>query len=196
MYRLTPRMLQRFRRDLEKYHALFDGGRCAGWEQEELIVAAIKSDTQAQHHVFWREAGHDDEADIVIRTNGTKHALQIKSGSVKNGYLTLSGHRLGRFDGVMEDITGYLNASRANILAVPYKKLDNENGRQHIYQVSYVDVRNLARLESEGWEKVNKHYIQINRHGVESSVRPSMSWQIWWKIPMSCVKQEEPIVIG
>lgn len=64
MYRLTPRMLQRLHHDLKKYHDLFTGGRCSGWELEELIVNAIKADTQAQHHVRWREAGHDDKADI------------------------------------------------------------------------------------------------------------------------------------
>ena len=78
MYRLTARMLQRFKRDLEKYHELFAGGRCSGWEQEELIVAAIKSDTTAHHHVIWSEAGHDTKADIQVRTNGDIHLIEIK----------------------------------------------------------------------------------------------------------------------
>ena len=50
MYRLTPRMVQSLRHDLHRYHDLFSGGRCQGWELEELIVRAIKSDAQANHH--------------------------------------------------------------------------------------------------------------------------------------------------
>ena len=59
--------------------------RCSGWELEELIVNAITSDTQAQHHVRWRGAGHDDEADIVVRLNGKEYLVQIKSAQVRAG---------------------------------------------------------------------------------------------------------------
>jgi hypothetical protein len=72
MYELTPRMIQSFRNYLVKFHELFGGGRCTAWQQEELIVKAIKSDTQAQHNVFWTEAGHDDRADIRVGTNRWK----------------------------------------------------------------------------------------------------------------------------
>ena len=188
-------MLQRLERDLRKYHELFSGGRCSGWEQEELVVAAIKSDTAAQHHVFWQEAGHDDKADIRVRTNGDEHPLQIKSGQVRAGNLILSGHRLGRFGGVMEDITDYLNANSANLIAIPYKKLDDANGRQHIYQVSYVDVELLTELSADDWEIDGNNYEQVNGHGVGFSIRPAMSWQVWWKIPISHVVQEEPFII-
>lgn len=41
MYRLTARMEQALRQNLEKYHALFDGGRCSGWELEELLFNQI-----------------------------------------------------------------------------------------------------------------------------------------------------------
>lgn len=87
MYRLTPRMRQRLIGDLAKYHGLFNGGRCSGWELEELIVAAITSDTRAQHHVRWQEAGHDDKADYRCERTA-KHTL-FKSNlgvRVETGY--------------------------------------------------------------------------------------------------------------
>jgi len=79
MYRLTPRMQQIFQRNLHKYHELFDGGRCSGWELEELLFKAIQSDSTAQHYATWTEAGHDDQADIQVRVNDNVHPLQIKS---------------------------------------------------------------------------------------------------------------------
>jgi len=189
-------MTQRFESDLRKFHELFMGGRCAGWQQEELLVAAIKSDTRAQHQVFWVEAGHDDKADIRVRTNGEIHAIEIKSGSLKKDNLVLSGHRLGRFHGDLQKITQYLNQKTADIISIPHEQIDDEQGRRHIYRLRYVDVRTLTSLKPDAWEKKGTSWIQENDHGVISSLRTSMSWQIWWTIPLEIVEEGREIVIG
>ena len=196
MYRLTPRMVQHFRQDLERYHALFSAGRCSGWELEELIFRAIQSDNNAQHHAFWKEAGHDDEADIRVRTNGETHLLQIKSGAMRRDYLTLSGHRLGRFGGDLLQITEYLNNNSAQIISVPYAKLDDENGRHHTYRIVYANVEHLTGLNVEDWDKVGAAWVQTNEQGVEFSLRPSMSWQIWWRVPNGLLEMGPEIIIG
>ena len=195
MYRLTPRMLQYFRQDLERYHALFSAGRCSGWELEELIFRAIQSDNNAQHHAFWKEAGHDDQADIRVRTNGDTYPLQIKSGAIRGGFLTLSGHRLGRFDGDLGLITDYLNANSAEIISVPYRKIDDDNGRRHIYRMVYANVEHLTGLNVADWEQIGAAWTQTNEHGVQFSLRPSMSWQIWWRIPEGLLDLGNEIVI-
>lgn len=189
-------MTQRFESDLRKFHELFMGGRCAGWQQEELLVAAIKSDTRAQHQVFWVEAGHDDKADIRVRTNGETHAIEIKSGSLKKDNLVLSGHRLGRFRGDLQEITQYLNQKTADIISIPHEQIDDEHGRRHIYRLCYVDIRTLTSLKPGDWRKKGTAWIQENDYGVESSLRPSMSWQIWWTIPLKIVEKGRKIVIG
>ena len=194
MYKLTPRMLQHFERDLEKYHQLFDGGRCSGWEQEELLVKAIKADTGAQHHVLWREAGHDDKADITVEPGG--HLIQIKSGKETKNCINISGHRLGRFDKDFDKITNYLNAIEANIMSVRYRQENDDAGRKHIYQLCYLDVRKLKGIIANGWQKKGAMYIQSNNHGVDFSVHPSLSWQIWWKVPKSIFEETPEIIIG
>ena len=195
MYRLTARMLQRYERDLGKYHDMFSGGRCQGWEQEELIVAAIKSDTAAHHHVIWKEGGHDDQSDMVVRTDEDEHYIQIKSGEVKAGKLVLSGHRLGRFKGNLHNITDYLLSKKDNIISVAYRKVDDEKGRKHVYQVRYVERGLLNEISADGWEKKNGSYIQVTEKGVRLSLHPSMSWQIWWRIPIGLVLHEPPFTI-
>ncbi len=187
-------MLQHFERDLEKYHQLFDGGRCSGWEQEELLVKAIKADTGAQHHVLWREAGHDDKADITVEPGG--HLIQIKSGKETKDCINISGHRLGRFDKDFDKITNYLNAIEANIMSVRYRQENDDAGRKHIYQLCYLDVRKLKGIIANGWQKKGAMYIQSNNHGVNFSLHPSMSWQIWWKIPKSLFEETPEIIIG
>ena len=195
MYRLTARMEQRLYRDLRKYHQLFDSKRCSGWELEELIVGAIKSDTQAQHHVRWKEAGHDDEADIRVRTNGNIHQIQVKSGEVKANRLVLSGHRLGRFNGDFREISDYLNNPSADMLSVPYKQVNNEQGRTHIYRISYIDKRRIVGLNGDAWETHGKSHRQTNNFGVLFTISPSMSWQVWWRIPESAITSTEWIEI-
>lgn len=196
MYRLTARMQQHLRQDLERYHDLFDAGRCSGWELEELIFRAIQADNRAQHHAFWQEAGHDDEADIRVRVNGGVHLLQIKSGAIRAGYLTLSGHRLGRFGGDLGQITAYLNRNSAEVISVPYRKVDDANGRHHHYQIVYADVQHLTGLRANQWERAGASWRQTNRHGVLFSLTPSMSWQIWWKIPERLLEIGAEMVIG
>ncbi len=163
---------------------------------EELIVKAIKSDTKAQHQVFWQEAGHDDKADIEVRTNSDYHRIQVKSGQIQARKLKLSGHRLSRFQGNLKDITNYLNSNSANIITVPYRKEDNEQGRQHIYKVCYVDIQHLTGLSDTEWTEKGKQFIQDNDTGVRFSLAPSMSWQIWWTIPESLIEHTDEFIFG
>lgn len=198
MYRLTPRMLQEFGRSLRRFHDLFDGGRCDGWQLEELLVKAIQADMPAQHNVFWQGGNHDDKADMRVRTNGEVHPLQIKSGRItgkRDPKLTLSGHRLGRFNGDLAAITDYLNQRTANIMCVPYDRIDDDSGRRHIYTVSYVDIERLQGVSADGWTKSGASWKQTNPSGVELSLSPSMSWQVWWRIPVHLIHETEPIVI-
>lgn len=184
-------MEQDFRNSLALYHNLFDGGRCQGWELEELIVKAIKSDNKAAHLPKWTEGGHDDQEDILVVMNGKQYPLQIKSGKIsgrksESRSLHLSGHRLGRFGGDFEAISEYLNARTAEILAVPYRKEDTDAGRQHIYRLCYIDAQAFKGVTGADWTKRGAQYVATNAQGVELSLRPSMSWQIWWKIPLGC----------
>ena len=187
-YRLTPRMLQNLENLLRKYHELFSGGRCTGWELEELVVKAIKADTQANHHVKWKEGGHDFREDISVKTNGAVHSLQIKSGQIRNHNLIISGNRLGRFNGDFNKITQFLNNKMDNIISLPYAVIDDESGRTHTYKLIYIDISIIKGIKNNKWEPKGTQYIQKNSRGVIFSLRPKMSWQIWWKIPLSLLQ--------
>ncbi len=198
MYRLTPRMIQRLRKYLEDYHRLFTGGRCSDWQLEELIVRAIRSDTQANHHVMWRERGHDSKADIRVRTNGTIHDIQIKSGTISKRppqKLEISGHRLGRYKGDLVAITKYLQSKTADFLCVPYKQIDGEHGLTRYYSLAYLAIEHLRDINPNGWNKIGSSYKQTNRHGILFSIISSLSWQIWWKIPVELANMTKPIEI-
>ena len=204
MYQLTARMEQALRQSLEKYHDLFNGGRCSGWELEELIYKSIQSDSTAGHHATWQEGGHDDKADIRVRVNGIVHPLQIKSGeikqvksgSVRSPHLVLSGHRLTRFRGDFEKITEYLKSNVSDILSVPYRKVDDDTGRHHTYQIVYIEGFYLRQLSEDAWEQSGKSWKQTNQYGVIFTLSPSMSWQVWWRIPIESMTRSAEFSIG
>lgn len=170
--------------------------RCKEWKLEELICKAISSDTTAGHSPKWQEAGHDDKADIIVRTNGTVHWLQVKSGKIDNqGWLVLSGYRLGRFSDDLEALTDYLNNTDADLIAMPYRRLEDRRGRHHSYQICYIPVEVLHGLTPEKWKRHGKQYRQVNDQGVEFSLRPSMSWQIWWRLPPVLIQKNRELEI-
>ena len=203
MYQLTPRMQQALRQYLKQYHDLFDGGRCSSWQLEELIHKSIQADNNADHHPTWKEGGHDDQADIRVRVNGEIHLLQIKSGEIKKiksgnqrkPHLVLSGHRMSRFNGDFKAITEYLNEDRADFLSIPYRRVEDDTGRHHIYQIVYVEGIYLRQLNPDQWEKIGASWRQVNPYNVIFTVSPSMSWQVWWRIPMSLVTYLPEFVI-
>ena len=196
-YQLTPKMQQAFRQNLEKYHELFDGIRCDSWQLEELIYKSILADNLANHHARWSGVGHDDKADIRVKTPTQDHYIQIKSGVLlKKGYLRLSGHRLGRFGGNLSEITDYLNGIEYEIISIPYSQINDSHGRHHVYRVVYVDRVYFKNLNCDNWELVGKMWKQKNEYGVLFSIGISQSWQIWWRIPINLLNMSDDIVIG
>ncbi len=192
MYKLTDRMLQALEKDLRKFHELFQGGRCQAWQLEELIAKAIRSDFNKSDKVVWKGNGHDIGCDILVNDN---IEIQIKSGAVDNNYLTLSGHRLGRFKGNLQEITDFLHQNLYLLIAVPYYDKDCELGKSHIYQIFYLDTKILKLDDYKKWnEKKGKKggvsYYATNNYGVELSIHPTMSWQIWWNIPLKILTEE------
>ena len=207
--KFTPRMRQTFQRSLEKFHMLFQRDRVAGWQLEELIFRAIKSDTQANHYVQWIRGGRGDKSDIVVTESGRTHLIQIKSGQIQNTrpalsksgtkrtpHLVLSSHRMGRFDGDLAAITQYLNDKRDDMLSVSGRTEDDEQGRRFHYKIYYVAAARTQGLDPDGWQRNGSQFVQVNRFGVEVSLRPSMSWQVWFKVPLVGLASEADMVIG
>ncbi len=92
--------------------------------------------------------------------------IQIKSGAVDSKYLALSGHRLGRFKGNLQEITNFLNQNLYLLIAVPYYDKDCELGKSHIYQIFYLDTKMLKLNDYAKWnekkaKKVVYHIMQL-----------------------------------
>ncbi|MGL9687891.1 MAG: hypothetical protein ACQBVK_03940 [Candidatus Phytoplasma sp. TWB_XP] len=193
MYKLNQTMINHFKKYLEKYHELFDCGRCSSWQLEELIVKSIKKDLSNTDVVKWSGNNHKIECDILINN---KIQLQIKSGKIdKLGInLILSGYRLGRFKEDLEQITKFINQNNSFIITIPYHKNEEQTNKRHIYQICYLpkDIFKISKLNI--WKKKKKDYFLINNKGVEFKIAPSMSWQIWWTIPLKLIQEKSEIL--
>ena len=176
-------MIQNFENNLRQFHILFQGGRCQAWQLEELIAKAIRSDFSKSEKVVWKGNGHDIGCDIVIN-NDTK--LQIKSGKIVKECIALSGHRLGRFKGDYQKITEFINSNQYLIITIPYHNKSDIKGEKYCYQLIYLPCEWLKVDNYKDWNN-NNH---VNKKGVIMDIRPSMSWQIWWKIPLKIIPKE------
>jgi hypothetical protein len=94
----------------------------------------------------------------------------------------------------LQKISNFLNSNDYLLIAAPYYENENQNGKQHNYQLIYM---NADILKSSNWvakyskdnSKISQYHC-INDFGVYCSVNPSMSWQVWWEIPMKNIKEE------
>jgi len=189
MYKLTDIMIQNLQNDLKTFHRLFRGGRCEAWQLEELIVRAIKSDHSKSESIAWNGRGHDVDKDIQItEENGKVNDIQIKSGKIEKEKIVVSGHRTGRFKEDLNEIKEFLNSNKYDTFLIPYREEVDKLGKRFIYQIFYADS-NIFKIDNE-WEQKNsekgtKTFFTQNSKGVKIFLRPSMSWQIWYEIPLS-----------
>ena len=187
MFKLTSKMLESLKDKLSIYHNLFNHIECKAEWLEELIFSSIKPHIRNTDEIDWKPGGHDKHTDIKLSINNTQHNINIKSGKISvNKKLVISGHRTGRYGDSLEKKTNFLNNPVSNIISVPYKK----EKKQHIYKIHYIDKNLLTKLNPNGWREKGATWEQTNEHGVIFSLRPSMSWQIWWDIPISLIADD------
>lgn len=194
MYKLTDIMIQNFENDLKKFHELFRGGRCEAWQLEELIVKAIKSDYSKSERVTWKGRGHDTDKDVqIIDNNGKINDIQIKSGKIMKEKIIVSGHRTGRFNGNLSEITNFLNSNKYDSFIIPYRINSDNYGNKFIYRIFYVNAE-IFKIDKE-WKYDGNKYITYNSKGLKILLVPKMSWQVWWEIPLSIINEKTREII-
>ena len=189
MIKLYPIVTKNLETLLEQHHQLYKKIRCKAEYLEEIIVLALRSSDFA---VDWDPASHDKEKDIVVNSTDK---IQIKSGSFTktNNTITISGHRLGRFEGDLIKITNYLNKSSSDIISVFNP---DKTSKKNLYTVASISKEVLKGIKPDKWIKKNTTYTQTNSENVEFSIRISMSWQIWWQIPADKANIEAQLSIN
>ena len=188
MIDLFPEVTKNIKEILYKHHQIYKKVRCKAEYLEEVVVAALRLNNT---EVNWNPASHDKEKDIIVNKNDK---IQIKSGKFdKKNTLSISGHRLGRFNGDLRKVTKYLNDSTSDIISVFNPK---KNSDKHFYAVASIPKEVLKDIKHNKWIKKNTTYIQNNSNNVKLSLKIKMSWQIWWEVPVDKIKIYEEFLIN
>lgn len=208
---LSPRAFQYFRRKIGTYHEMFSEkkNRLKAEMTEELLQKSINEAIGSGK--FWARmatGAHDKTKDLVIVHNGQEEHWQIKSGKLKPDktpkYLVLSGHRMqGRLkdckteDDVALAMSTFLNAIKYRTFSLAHVFHENGEGPRHEYTIynfhpdiykCRVEDWDIQRHPKGGWNGTN-----INEHGVETSLRATMSSQLWWRIPLDILPDPQKI---
>lgn len=194
-FKLTEKMLDHLQDRLEQYHKIFSGDGCKGIPLEELVYIAIQADFPPEQ-VRWVRGGHDVTKDIEIYPDSRNpHLLQVKAGQIRGNYVVLSGNRLGRFTGNRAQYTKFLNGTTGHTISAAYKRSEINSQVTHTYEIRYISPNVLHGVTADNWQQTGQSFVQENSRGVKFRIRKSLSWQVWWSLPIKRFRPKRTITI-
>lgn len=183
LFEMSPITTTSLKTSLTVYHGLFRQNKCEAKEMEELVASALKIDPIYTDKVEWKSGSHEPGSDIII----PNIKLSIKSGTIKDETITISGNRLTKAKENFNIINSLLKSYVSDVMiCFVYEKKDDT------YQVIYVDsdVFIYPELASD-WKNVMSKksgnttaWTWTPPNDMLVKITPSMSWQVWWHIPL------------
>jgi hypothetical protein len=197
--RMTERSLQeRF----QAFHGIFRKNKCTGSYVEEIAYRALTMDHELGERVAWSSGSHSAIADIRILAPSGDIGLSVKSGKPVKGHpdlIQIPGHRLSRAHGDLNLVNAILRKQVSDVvLCFLHNPLSEE------YQIIYIDAPVFVYpTTSTGWHATIGHkngriaqYSWTSPHGLVAEIKPDLSWQIWWTIPLALCRIGSAIYYG
>lgn len=204
---LNEEMLKTFQNNLEQYHDVVPDIACKGTVLENLLARSLQESCRNAYpntFVEWDPESHNKGPDITIHeyleNPSKKCSLSVKSGQVSSVkdeyYLNISGSRLQSAiedaeeknhtdnwlvhgDSIIEHIENI--QKKSPVLSVASEK----DAYGFTYRMSIIKPKLLTTLPNANeWEKRGNAFFTQNKDGVIATIKPSLSWQIWWTIPV------------
>lgn len=73
--------------------------------------------------------------------------------------------------------------------------LETDNGFE--YKIFLIDPMLLTDLGGyKDWNNEGSSFSYKNKYGVIADIKPNMSWQVWWEIPLNKIKEIKTIEIN
>ncbi len=199
MFQIDKCAKEKLEQDVHQYHELFQKNRCSSSELEELLTRAVGHSPEYQGKVDWESGSHRTGTDFDVVHGDMIEGASVKSGvwKFKESMLELSGYRLGRFEENNElrlvDVTSFLWADRSDV-TIAFPEVTARVGSVLIpgYQLVYIPKESFVYPSSvEEWVvERNKQgaiaaYVWEAPNGLKARIHPTLSYQIWWKVPRS-----------
>jgi hypothetical protein len=179
------------KRDLRTFHGLFEHSRCSGKLLEELIYRSLQ--TYYRDQVKWTTESHSSDADITISQPDGEILISVKSGTVQNRHLVISGYRLQKHDLNFDNINHFLLENNTGMtVAFPAFKDTTSWKYQLIYlppSTFQYPTTHKAWIPQTGQTSRTHNkivsYSYIAPNGVQMEIKISLSHQLWWTIPLN-----------
>lgn len=185
-FELSPMSVNHLRDSFRAFHGHWYQTKLTADLLEEAVYNALGYDPLYAAGRIWTPRSHNPKADIRIETAHVTLGLSIKSGKDLGQMLQVSGHRLSQARENLNRINTLLcqRVSDVVLCFVHHKELRH-------YACWYIDASVFRYPQTaQAWTpKVsNKNGTTSEWHytspaGLQCSLKPAMSWQIWWTIP-------------
>lgn len=187
-------LYERMKLKLRGWHDLFHYCSPKAEFLEEIFASSLDGAYSAEGvEVDWTPFSHRKDRDILVKQGDEEAKFSIKTGQLVRGKLVISGYRLGRFGGDFAKINEFLTeeAHKQIHLALPSTQ---ENGAV-VYSLFRIDPQLLCPSAGIEWAQRKNSFYHRNESGVQLAVHPSMSWQVWWEIPVDQAEKLCEIVV-
>jgi hypothetical protein len=196
-------ILNKIKNQLSTIHDVQKQISCKSDVLEEILYNAMSKDGKLDDIIVWKPGSRNDVCDITLVDfkNFIDFYISVKSGTIKNEKLRISGFRLTRFNGSLDKINDYLkNHSQHLTISITSVRYP-ENWE---YQIRYIDEELFTYpktgnkwIENIGTKGSSKGLITEYRYymnnGITCFIYPNTSWQIWWEIPLKLIPNKSII---
>jgi hypothetical protein len=166
------------------FHGILPRSHLKGDYLEDAVASSLDTDPDLHNFIDWTPGSHNPYADIILK-NKNNFGISVKSGTITDNILKISGHRLGKVFGDFNKINRLLVDYKSDVtLCFVYSDFK--------YVVYYIDQIVFSYPDSPlQWEpimgkkngKVSK-YIYSSPEGLLVEILPDLSWQVWWSVPI------------
>lgn len=193
---------------LKIFHVPIRNISCKAEYLEELFYTALKH-RYPDANIQWNAGSHSVGTDITLDeagSDGRTYQFSIKSGRERTAkgtdtsFIDVSGSRLQSKLGVTSEglpaariwessgqsLVDWLNNHHKDfiVLMAPSVKEDGVI----TYEIRYVSPELFSYPDASAWVQKGAELRATLASGIEVSLRPTMSWQIWWKIPKEATR--------
>ncbi|HEY4474472.1 MAG TPA: hypothetical protein VJC06_00925 [Candidatus Paceibacterota bacterium] len=155
---------------------------------EELIWATLVF-LYGEEKIDWDSQSHEKSVDIKANINGKVFKISAKSGSIKNGALTISSYRLTTFNNLADKLRFIKNQhENLDFYLTCSKTMQKE---KIIYTIIKIKPNKLApdwMTKEKNWTKTKTGYQLKPGFDFKAKIVTKMSNQLWYTIPVSYVK--------
>jgi hypothetical protein len=177
------------------FHGILPRSHMTAEYLEDAVSSSLDIDPDLHENVVWVPRSHTSKSDIVLK-NRNNFGISVKSGSMRNNMLKISGHRFSKANGDFNKINELLEMYLSDIM-ICFVYTNSH------YEIFYVDKSIFVYpVCAKEWTAVMgsktgrpQKFVFVSANGLVVDIIPNLSWQVWWSIPIVLCRKGKIIQI-